>query len=418
MSSPGVDRTGARRKAVKMMAEKNATIEDGRSKLRFKENVLQTWLHILRIADNLARGGALVETEPGIFRILTNNVALARQCHRSSRTIQRHRRILEDFGLIHDTIDHGYYHDFEILIKAEYLGLAELGSRSDAQRRVREEIAKAEQAEQDPDPFDEIPIADKLSAITSSIVQVNHSNAGVDKMRPQAQVPGYAPAAPWEVQGTQDAAEASGGGPAARSAHEARRSAARQAEKAAGDRALAGTLWLFAKQCLWPGIKPEDEGRAIEAIQKLYGRIDESAQALWHGRFTGMVRLAAEYIERSPTPPARAGGDVAAGSGPRKARFVPQPWVWFDPRNKCGFVGVWPWYEKAEYSRTKAKNENILWRCKGLWDDNLRRPVNKQRDKVRLLADLRERLAATGNQHLQAEFAMHVVDSERRACHG
>jgi hypothetical protein len=410
MAAVTIDMARAIKSAADVKARKNLVCHDGQMdsakrprrvgmrKAPVKESAFQTFKTILGLFKRKSVAG-LSEVSPGVYMILTSNAQIARMRHVSERTVMRHRKALQDAGLIEGGACHGPYAQYELHVKAEHLGLAEALDAAEVRKGLEAALEEAREAEQSSH-------VDILSH-NLPVIDTNADNGTVEK-RPGAAASGRlrAPGGR-EADGTQEAGLCAALGPegAAGAAPGGDPLQGLDADHAGEIRTLAGILWTYARGALWPSmaIEPWRERQVAGLVHGIYARVPRAELGMWHNRMTGMVGIAGKYLGRTPTP-RLPGKGVAAGKGPEKLRYIVPPWKWFDTKVPHGIAGVWPWWVKANAWREASKADHELWAAVSKWEANNRRPPSRRRDPARLYQVLRARVASWGRPQLLAQF--------------
>ena len=374
-----------------------------------KEAEIMTFRAILKLFKRHEKAG-LYSPLAGYYAIKTSNAQIARLRHVSERTVQRHRQKLTRLGLIHDHVFHGSHCAFEIIVNEVHLGIAESLEASQIHSDLDwliAESARIESLVEATEKPQSIPIVgggDKLSAYSSSRDHDNEGKGDVERGT-APHLGGFARPDGGKFEGTQEAdgTELEGGEESTGTAKPGDPLAGMGPRHAEQIRALASILWMTGRKWLWPtkAISPKREKQTLEVIHKLYARIPETQLELWHGRFIGMERLAAEYLERQEKP----------GTKSDKMRFIVPPWKWFDLSVEHGIKGTFKWWQDREKAREDGRAENTLWMAISKWEDNERRPASRQRDRIKLYQSLKASIAAWGRPLLLDEFEICILKS-------
>ena len=353
-----------------------------RNDWQLKESVLGTLKTIVKI---YARRFPVVnwgESDPPAIRVCNKEISSLRGL--CPRTIRRHRQILEGLELIKCNF-RGWQRPFDLQIASnQLLGLVEVVPDSPAGAVLDLYLP--------PGPPSQNSNADKSAPLSNaprtSHNKINRSGEGEGGLRPgnallREGIPEHNEGH-GEDHARQDAKENS------RPQENIFPGAARSTEQEL--KRFVDGLYHSAEDLFWKHLAfTEDQIlKAKEKVREIYQGIDPRLWEFWSNKFHLWIEMAHEYVNAKP------------------GRFIPFPWIWFDHRNKSGFVGLSEWDKKNEGKRKIWRANSAFLRAQEKYKRNLHRPPSTRRPAHEVAKECWTMLSRHGRPDLLERFLVFV----------
>lgn len=153
-------------------------------------------------------------------------------------------------------------------------------------------------------------------------------------------------------------------------------------------------FWLTSKNLLYKytSITARQELTARRLIKDLYiQKTDRDLQAV-HDIYIQRIQLAADYVQKDPV-----------------TRFIPLPYIYFNPDNTKGFLGTEEWYWEGRNRKADVNKELLLERLIKRYLNNDHVPMSQKQPPLKLYKACEKRLAVFSDENLLSRFYTAVL---------
>lgn len=153
-------------------------------------------------------------------------------------------------------------------------------------------------------------------------------------------------------------------------------------------------FWFTAKNLLYKytSITTRQEQTARHLIENLYRQKSDRDLHAVHDMFIQRIQLAAEYVQKDPVN-----------------RFIPLPYIYFNPDNAKGFLGTEEWYWEGRKRKADVNKELLLERLIKRYLNNDHVPMSQKQPPLKLYKACEKRLAVFNDENLLSRFYTAVL---------
>lgn len=154
-------------------------------------------------------------------------------------------------------------------------------------------------------------------------------------------------------------------------------------------------FWSTAKAKLYQhtNIIPRQEQTARRLITELYlQKFDRDLEST-HQILLQRIQLAADYVQKD-----------------RTKRFIPLPYIYFDPGNSKGFAGTEQWYWEGRKHRADIDKELLVERLIKRYLNNEYLPMSQKQPPLKLYKACEKRLAVYNDDDMMSRFYTAVLN--------
>lgn len=153
-------------------------------------------------------------------------------------------------------------------------------------------------------------------------------------------------------------------------------------------------LWGRAQKMLYNDVYLLDYqiGQGKEMLLKWYTPVNFSDLDKVHAIYNERLLLAQKYLAKDPVN-----------------RYIPPPYLYFDPQNKNGFAGTRIWWQTRKRQKHQTKLKLIVHAQIRRFKNNEHSPSEKQRPRLELFRQCELRIAKLGHPELLQSFYQSVL---------
>jgi len=154
-------------------------------------------------------------------------------------------------------------------------------------------------------------------------------------------------------------------------------------------------FWFTAKNLLYKytSITERQEQTAKRLIKELYLQKSNRDSDAVHQMYIRRIQLAAAYVQKDPIK-----------------RFIPLPYIYFDPGNSKGFMGTEEWYWESRKYKADVDRELLLERLIRRYVNNDHQLMSKKQPPLKLYKACEKRLSAYNDVSLMSRFYTAVLN--------
>ncbi len=385
---------------------------------RIRQNTYSTAKEIIRLYGKaLIKAHIPKEAKPGDFPPLTtNNVQLAKLTQSSSRTIQRHLKQLLQAGILQEKNWKGRKANYELWINP--LLLLTTAKTDPIQAQLELHLLFNQKTEKE--GVTNFKTTNCPPSETGNIGNINNIVIGVDKSFPedrgsvpplktshatQRRSPSFTVPLSTSYE-TRDTTRDTGENRPKKieEAGENRQLRAGQnqelnAPKSSPERTASLSfyvqlLWILAKKLLYKDrfLTERQEHIALELLIQWYEPVPDLYLSEVHQIYLERIGLVRKYLNKNPQ------------------RFVPLPYIYFDPQNADGFAGTKAWYYKSQARKKEVRKNRILNNQVQRFLNNSKQSSSTRKPPLLLYQECQKRVEELNDPPLLKQFHQSVLN--------
>ncbi len=161
----------------------------------------------------------------------------------------------------------------------------------------------------------------------------------------------------------------------------------------------AEELWQFALNKLYGNISltKTQHTTATQLLYKWYSPVATEKLDYVHQVYKTRIDIVEKYIQKDPSH-----------------RFIPLPYLYFDPKNPHGFTGTKPWYEADKKHREQLRLQRILREQIKKFKRNEAKDTAQGRPRLTVFQECKQRLEKLQSPEIIKQFYATVIGKSNK----